>query len=163
MTFSTNFKSATPAKVTRAKQRTERKRLEDRHKAIVRKRDKRCRFPLCGCQRYKLACEVGHLVHKGMGGNPAGDRSTPSGMVYLCQHRHRRSRISIHAGTLRIEPLTDRGADGPLKWAVDGTSLPERVGTSGWVEVGRETAVGVLVPVSRSQRAILTELAKMTR
>lgn len=99
------------------RERTRQARKQERDaKAEVRRRDKTCRFPLCGCRRGGYALHVAHGTHKGMGGNPKGDRSTAAGMVLLCAPRHRESVLSIDRGTLRWEALTEAGADGPIRW-----------------------------------------------
>jgi hypothetical protein len=134
---------------------------EQREKAKVRKRDKGCRFPLCGCRRLGLRLEVAHGVlddpksqHKGMGGNPKGDRSDAKLMVLLCDHRHQFSVWSAHAGTLRAVARTADGFDGPVTWQV-------QQGDFGWVDVAYETAPSAL-DRDRTARGFLTELAKMT-
>jgi hypothetical protein len=124
---------------------------EQREKAKVRKRDKGCRFPMCGCRRLGLRIEVSHDRHKGMGGNPACDRSDAADMVQLCEHRHQHSQVSRHKGTLRSVPLSHRGYDGPVEWWV-------RLDDD-WRLVAIETAAGVL---GTCDRGILDELAKMT-
>lgn len=129
---------------------------ERKAKEQVRKRDKSCRFPMCQCKKYRRHSEVSHSVHKGMGGNPAGDRSTPSLMVLLCPFRHKENRYSIDRGLLKWEPLTDQGADGPIRWlmAVNDPREP-------WFCVARETAVQQWEKFTSQQRAQLTRLAEM--
>jgi hypothetical protein len=105
-------------------------RQERANKARARRRDRRCRFPLCPCAGYGLALEVSHLVHKGMGGDPTGERSQPEGMVLLCHWRHKESRWSIDKGTLRWRPLTDRGADGLIAWDIKAMGH--------WLELAKE-------------------------
>lgn len=127
---------------------------ERRHKDAVRKRDKTCRFPLCGCKKFRRHTEVSHAQHKGAGGNPAGDRSATGLMTLLCPFRHRENRVSLDKGTLRWRPLTDQGANGPIVW--------EEQATPGvWVELARERAVqelDVLAPAQRARLKILREM-----
>lgn len=149
-----HFKEGGSPKVARFKQRLARKSKEDEQKAAVRKRDKWCRFPLCGCRKYHLALHVSHQQHKGMGGNPNGERSTTSGMMYVCSARHRENRFAIDRGTVRWRALTKDGADGPVAWDVASGKT--------WKEVARERAVNHLEPLTEAQRAILLELAEMT-
>lgn len=147
-------------KVRRFIQRSERKLEEDKQMGKVRKRDKYCRFPLCGCKRFRLALHVSHQQHRGMGGNPAGDRTQPESMVYVCAARHRENPVSIDRGTLRWEPLTEAGANGPIAWHVK-----ERAGLitgSEWFLVAVETAPHVYEPLSPSQKSVLARLAEMT-
>lgn len=131
--------------------RRRRRDKEQDAKREVRRQDRYCRFPLCGCDRAKLQWEVAHLQHKGMGGNPAGDRSDPSRLIYLCTARHQTGLVSLHAGTLEIEPLTSDGTRGPCSFRI-------RQGDT-WVEVGREHALHEFDPFTPEQRRVLIELA----
>jgi hypothetical protein len=159
--------------------RTTRLSREERaHKDEARIRDKfRCRFPLCGCQRWldrplKKVLTVSHDKHKGMGGDPTGERSLPPGLVTLCKWRHQDGMISRHACNIRAIALTDRGNDGPVAWEILGMSLatlglPVAVAASlhvtadGWVEVAREKDIQQLEPLAPWQRLILERLAEM--
>jgi hypothetical protein len=89
------------------------KDAEDAEKQKVRRRDGYCRFPLCGCGKMRLRTEVSHSEHKGMGGNPAGDRSKADLMVLVCHRRHKDGRVAIDKGTLRWRALTARGRQRP--------------------------------------------------
>lgn len=129
---------------------------ERKAKEKVRDRDKRCRFPLCGCKKFRRHTEVSHSEHKGMGGNPAGDRSTSALMVLLCPFRHKENRYSIDRGLLKWEPLTDKGADGPIQWLMAQNDPREP-----WLIIARETAVQQIEKSTRTQRAHLTRLAEM--
>ncbi len=153
------------SKVTRGLKRESRQRDEDTEKAKVRKRDKRCRFPLCGCQRFKLRIEVSHSRHKGMGGNPAGDRSDASLMLLLCSARHKENRIAIDHGTLKWIPQTNAGANGPIAWLVDLQALGRHPNHTTkawpWALVAREASVGVFEAWSPFQREILEQLRQM--
>jgi hypothetical protein len=150
MAIVTNFKGDRPSgKVQRRLRTLERDNAEDRAKAEVRRRDKGCRFPGCGCRRMRLSLEVSHKEHKGAGGNPAGDRSAPELMVQVCRERHKANPFSIDRGTIAWEPVSKRaGANGQIVWRVDvallryymeGGRRPDSVRL---VEVARETAVG---------------------
>ena len=143
---------------------------ERTNKAIAKRRDHyRCRFPLCGCKRLGLRLdarlESSHDRHKGAGGNPAGDRSTPDGLITLCLHRHQDGAISRHKGTLRTRHLTDKGNDGPVAWDIDMNRVKHGVARgwrpAKWVEVAREKAVQVLDPPTPAQLALLERLAEM--
>lgn len=138
---------------------------EVRKKREVRLRDKYCRFPLCGCGKFKLALHVSHSIHKGMGGNPTGDRSDPALMVLVCSARHRENRVSIDKGTLRWEPLTERGADGLIRWLVDMTAVRGEHGEAQWLEVAHEASLKVprsYSPLGTLQRSTLETLSEMT-
>lgn len=161
-----------PSRTARTKlTRTEklaRRHAEDEEKRKVRRRDRTCRFPLCGCHTLRLRLEVAHIDHKGMGGNPEGDRSTADRMVYLCVHRHQDGRVSFHKGTLQAKPLTPDGFDGPVAWRVDAEVLFPGMyhyvhKSARWAEVGRESAPGVLEEglLTAQQRRVLEQLARM--
>lgn len=173
MSHQTFFKTGR-TKLRRDKRQTalDRKRDENANKAGVRRRDKTCRFPLCGCQKLgvsplKAFPEVSHNKHKGMGGNPDGDRSTTAGMVLLCKHRHQDGAISRHKGTLRVVFLTDRGFDGPVEWQIDLAAFMIYAHASGavaydtWFTLATETGIGTWKEFGPRQRDILRELAKM--
>lgn len=160
---------AKPKKGDGRRARKKRARLRDaaerKQKQVCRDRDGGCRFPLCGCRQYGVA-EVAHLKHKGMGGNPAGDRSVPELMICLCGWRHREGQISMHRETLTWEPLTDQGANGPVRWLVRGRTLFVPFVETGmlpseWWELARETAPGTLAPLNDGQRTALNYLARM--
>lgn len=137
------------------------KRQENTHKQIVRDRDVLCRFPLCPCQRFNLFCEVSHHFHKGIGGDPTGERSTPALMLLICNWRHKEARISIDKKSLRWEPVTFAGADGPIAWSVDlGVFSRGTFPVGTWVEVAREMHRGQLGPATAQAREILNILGK---
>lgn len=159
-----NFKTGVTSRVERRTKRAGEKTAEEKNKKKVRLRDKRCRFPLCGCKRLKIMAHVSHQRHKGSGGNPAGDRSQPSGMIYVCACRHRENVISIDRGTLRWRELEKgKGADGYIAWDIRRDELPShlREGRAEWVEIAREWRGGELMPLAGHQLAILQWLAKM--
>jgi len=140
----TFFKDAQPSmKVQRALRKRTRDDSEDAAKARVRRRDKGCRFPYCGCRQLGLALEVSHNEHKGMGGNPSGVRSNTALLMQLCRERHKANPFSVHNGTIAWEPLTSFGANGPVRWLVD-------------VRLLQHYAHGTVRPV----RAVLVEVAR---
>lgn len=154
--------SRTARKVAEWTARRDKERSERAEKAKVRRRDRICRFPLCGCGRLKLRLEVSHEVHKGMGSKD-GVSSAP-GMVLLCSHRHQHGAVSRHAGTLRARFLTGQGYDGPVAWDIDLRALRGLPGQSQeWVEVARETAPGRVGVLSERQSGLLRLLAEMER
>jgi len=158
--------SRTASKKRKCDQRMSRSLVEQKNKRSARARDKfKCRFPWCGCARIKLSIdarlEVSHDVHKGMGGNPSGDRSTTAGLITLCRHRHQDGRVSRHKGTLRTRYLTHRGNDGPVAWEVDLDAFSEPSMGARWFEVAREKAVQTLEPLTQQQEHVLRALAEM--
>lgn len=175
MTFTgPNWKpSRTARKLEEAATKKAAANLEDKAKAAVRRRDRGCRFPLCGCRKLGLglvaSAEVSHQKHKGMGGNPSGDRSTAAGMIQLCRHRHQDGVVSRHRGTLRIFPLNlEQGMDGPVAFCVDMKgaglyTLADNARGYAWRTLAHETRPGVLAPLEPWQRLILEELGRMER
>ena len=155
------------ARKAKLKVRRQRVTKERDAKADTRKRDKVCRFPLCGCRRIgeglKAFPEVSHTKHKGPGGDPTGKTSTTENLVLLCKWRHQDAPISRHKQTLRVVYLTDRGFDGPIAWEVDCNRLGSDSwqGSALWREVAREAAVGQWEPFEDWQREILVELSHM--
>lgn len=113
-----------PAKGSTLARRRRRRRLAHlivcTNMQLVRERDGKCRFPHCRCSDSSLTrMEVAHRsgFHRGMGGNPTGDRSTTPLMLYLCHFRHQDASFSLHRGTLRWTPVDDAvGADGCIVW-----------------------------------------------
>lgn len=165
----------TAMKIAKKKLRGRIRKHEDDQKSDVRKRDKVCRFPRCGCRRLgislKAFAEVSHDRHKGMGGNQDGSRSTAALMVYLCKHRHQDGRVSRHKGTARAVALSMAGYDGPVDWQIRAYIANEILGipvalrvqpeAELWASVGAEVAPGVLGPLERWQEEILSKLAEM--
>lgn len=160
------MKGEPSGKVLRRRRNDRLKRLENKHKNEVRIRDRRCRFPFCGCKRFGYALHVSHQQHKGMGGDPTGKRSARELMIYICVIRHREGKVSIDKGTLRWLPLTPAGSDSLVAWEVKQGVLPEHLqdGTGDyWVEVAREADTDLLSyePLTERQRAILAHLSGM--
>jgi len=163
------------AKVKRGKKREARADREDAKKIEVRLRDRYCRFPLCGCKRFQLTLtEVSHSKHKGMGGNPAEDRSDPESMVLLCDARHKANKFSVDRKTLRWRALTRSGSDGPIAWSIDTRELRnikrtpalihlaiENLPAGRWFELAVETGIHTYEPTSAEQSAILAWLRGM--
>jgi hypothetical protein len=163
MAHQTFFKEPKSPAVTRAQKRLTVKAKEDRAKTKVRQRDHFCRFPFCGCRKLGLRAEVSHRRHKGMGGNPAGDRSSTADLLLLCSARHKDNRLAVDRRTIRWEPLTERGADGPIEWFIDLRELPTHQSAmdQAWMRLAVETRPGVYERMSALQRSVLTFLATM--
>lgn len=98
-----------------------RKAAERREMQAALKRDgNRCRVPRCEFAVLNLVIEPAHQAHRGMGGNPAGDRTERKTVIALCKRHHR----LYDTARLDIEPLTAKVFDGPCDWydvATDGT------------------------------------------
>jgi hypothetical protein len=143
-------------------------------KQQVRLLDRYCRFPKCGCRRTGHATAVAHLKHKGMGGNPKGDRSKLYGLILLCAPRHREHPVSLDRGTLKITPTSMAGTRGACFWYVHYPSLqlpPQMIAawrggpnmTIEWFLLAHETAPHQFAPFTGEQLAVLAHLAAMTR
>jgi len=132
-----------PTAKARAKRARGLKAREHANKQLVRDRDEYCRFPLCRCRFRGDPLHVSHQRHKGMGGNPAGDRSVPWLMILLCAWRHREAPVSIDRGTLRWRAMSLKGASGPVAWDLQVSALgsavtfdiPAEAIADGWVTV----------------------------
>lgn len=79
--------------------------------AALKRDDHKCRNPKCGFKKaLKLPIDPAHVFqHRGMGGNPAGDRTAERKQIMaLCRGCHG----LVDAGELSIEPLTPDWCDG---------------------------------------------------
>lgn len=125
---------------------TRRKRVSDEQKAMqaALKRDgRKCRRPRCEFAPLKLTVDPCHMVHRGMGGNPKGDRTTRATVIALCRRHHGMYDKTDHARELRIEPLTPLDFDGVCEFY---ETNPE---TGKLEHVGTEKRIGVSVVVGR--------------
>ena len=151
--------SRTARKAAERQTKKDRRAQEDKEKLKVRLRDKGCRFPLCGCKKLGRRLEVSHHVHKGIGGNPAGDRSKADIMVQLCVDRHQFSNVSIHKGTLRPVFLTAEKFNGPIAWEVNVGAFLDAPDV--FEEVARESRRGQWEEFTERGRALLTILGAL--
>jgi len=157
-----HFKDGSSSKIERYKRRMDLKDKEDAEKQKVRRRDGYCRFPLCGCGKMKLRTEVSHSEHKGMGGNPAGDRSKADLMVLVCHRRHKDGRVAIDKGTLRWRALTARGSNGPIAWDIHRDMVhSRRASAKEWLTLAIETGPHSYQQMTAGQIEILKNLAEM--
>lgn len=53
-----------------------------------------------------------HMIHRGMGGNPKGDRTRLELIICLCRRHHQ----AYDSAQLVITCLSDAGANGPVKF-----------------------------------------------
>lgn len=122
----------TLAKDPRRRQRLSANRLVERQaKEDSKLRDGLCcRVPWCNYDGYAL--HSAHQKHKGMGGNPTGDRNTTAGLMTVCAMHHREGKFALDKGTLRYVALDPEAVcNGPVSWQakVEGR----------WLEVATET------------------------
>lgn len=150
------------ARAERDKVKQDVKDTESRNKSLVRKRDGSvCRFPRCACHQQRLAPEVAHVIPKASGGDH-GNRSGTDNLICLCKLRHKESRISIHAGTLRVEALTVKGMNDVVRWWVNVAVLADPYATEpGWQCVAEESQVRVLKPPTKQQGEWLRQIAEL--
>lgn len=104
------------ALLEREKRTAERKAFEDAVIAEAKKLDgNRCRWP----EKHKCRGELegAHVFqHRGMGGNPALDRTTVDAILTVCAWIHRRGPESIDGKQLKVEAETSQGTRGPLSF-----------------------------------------------
>lgn len=166
-----------PTAKRRASKRRKLDRAETANMRKVHKEDGYCRFPLCGCDHglgapnrtyLEVKPEVAHLEHRGMGGDPTGDRTQPDRLILLCNWRHKLSKFSLDRSGIKCEPLTDNGTRGRVAWLVQKHTLPisvtdeEIMLANGWIEVAVELSPHVFRPFTSEQLAVLRYLATMT-
>lgn len=93
---------------------------------------RRCRYPRC---KLRMVMHGSHLgKHRGMGGNPLGDRTTRDNIITQCAQHHQEFDLDL----IDIRPLTNQGADGPCEFY--------RWINGEWVFVGRERTIHLSEP-----------------
>lgn len=103
--------------------------------AALRRDERRCRRVRCPYMRHKPVVDPAHMVHRGMGGDPKGTRTTRATVISLCRVHHG----LYDTDKLRIFPLTPEDFDGPCDYHEQD---PE---TGEWRHIGTESRVGVSV------------------
>jgi hypothetical protein len=68
-----------------------------------------CRVPHCPYRAKKLPIDPAHQVHRGIGGDPKGTRTTRATVIALCRCCHG----AYDRGDLDIEAMTHLIFDGP--------------------------------------------------
>jgi hypothetical protein len=113
------------ALLARRERRAARVQSEQRAMRAAKTRDKhRCRVPRCEFARKDMPIDACHLTHRGMGGNPSGDRTTRDQVVSLCRIHHG----LLDRGVMGIHAETSLLADGALSFFFtdDGSFRRER-------------------------------------
>jgi hypothetical protein len=78
--------------------------------------ERKCRVPRCEYAGRKLPIDPCHKIHRGIGGNPKGDRTTLETLIALCRVHHG----EYDHGELEIDEQTPKGFRGPCDYyAVD--------------------------------------------
>lgn len=94
----------------------ERKLAERKVMDEARRRDQQfrggCAWPCCEYRPKKLRIDVAHERHRGMGGNPDGDRTTRQTLLSYCVIHHKL--YDLHQ--IDHQPMTDQGTDGELAY-----------------------------------------------
>lgn len=84
---------------------------EQREMQAALKRDERkCRVPRCEFAPKKLPVDPCHLIHRGSGGNPSGDRTRRDLIFAACRVHHG----MYDAAQIDVRPQTSKGTDGPM-------------------------------------------------
>lgn len=103
------------ALIARRQRRLERVDAEQKVMRAAKKRDgDKCRNPRCSFKRLKLPVDACHVFqHRGMGGNPEGDRTAETRLILsACRGCHG----LLDSGELSIEPMGVEWCDGPVAW-----------------------------------------------
>lgn len=130
-TFPVVRRNETLAKGPSAKQQRQAKQRRVRSIESKGKRDARLRDGAEYCRLFGDQCiyvgwhgvdyEGCHVDHKGIGGDH-GARSTSANIIRGC-NKHHRGEYSLHSKHLRVEFLTARGCNGPVRvWQREDTS-----------------------------------------
>lgn len=121
----------------REKKRAEIETAEEAAKKEAKLRDGfRCRWPVQ--HKCRGILEGVHIFEDKKMGGDHGRLSHTSELMALCGWLHRLGPVSIHGKTAKVEPETERGADGPCAFYSRATVHDD------WTCVGVEVAIGVL-------------------
>jgi hypothetical protein len=101
--------------VLASRERTAARKLHERKVMDeARRRDQQmragCAWPHCEYRPKRLRIEVAHERHRGMGGDPSGERTTRDTLLSYCVIHHRLYDLD----EIDHEPITDQGTDGLL-------------------------------------------------
>lgn len=96
------------ARVRRGRTKAERREMD----AALDRDGRRCRVPSCT----GTPIDPCHLVHRGMGGNPTGTRTTRATIISLCRPHHDQYDRKTAYPWLDIEPLTGKKFSGPCSY-----------------------------------------------
>jgi len=91
----------------RTKRATTVKAEQAEMQAALKRDGRKCRVPACQYMAQNLPIDACHLRHRGMGGNPARDRTTRQQIISLCRIHHGQ----MDAGELVVYPMTEAGTD----------------------------------------------------
>jgi hypothetical protein len=84
--------------------------------AALKRDERKCRVPRCEYAGRKLPIDPCHQTHRGMGGDPTGNRTMQATIISLCRIHHG----MYDRGTLDIEHVTaSQQFDGPCAFYVE--------------------------------------------
>ena len=100
------------ATLARRQRRVDLVKHEQREMAAAKRRDRGCRWPGCTMvKKFRLALHACHsMQHRGMGGNPSGDRTRRDQLITFCAWHHG----LFDRAFIDVQPRTGRGTDGPV-------------------------------------------------
>lgn len=101
--------------------------------ACLRLDEHKCRIPRCEYASRKLPIDPCHKVHRGMGGNPKGDRTTLPTLIALCRCHH----DDYDHGRVEIDELTPQGFRGRCDYYAVNVETGERT------HIGSDKVIGV--------------------
>lgn len=101
----------------RRKKRAELDAAEDKIMQAALARDLRtCRFPKCPFAKKGMVIDPAHfLQHRGMGGDPSGERTQRTGQIVALCRRHHDALDKYDEIEIQVMDSA-READGPLAW-----------------------------------------------
>lgn len=114
----------TPRRILKARRKRQAAKVVKSVRAQCVERDGYCRFETFpyGCNGPSEWAHLGEKKRYKTRGMSAEVRHTTAGSLMLCRRHHH---AYDRAHTLRIVPLTSKGADGPLQFDVHGTTYAE--------------------------------------
>lgn len=102
----------------------------------VRLDEHRCRVPRCPFMSRKPKIDPCHVQHRGMGGDPTGERTTVDSIIALCRPHHGQ----YDTGLLDFQPVDGQGGTRVAQHWYRRTSLDEP-----WEHFATESTIGVSV------------------
>jgi hypothetical protein len=120
----------------RAKTAAEKAHEQREMQAALKRDERKCRVPRCEYTPRKLPIDPCHLQHRGMGGDPSGERTTRATVISLCRVHHGLYDKGIE---FDIKPHTAQQFDGPCDFL--------RVVDGKWEVFASEKTIGVSVAV----------------
>lgn len=127
------------ALIERKERRADAVAAEQKEMQAALKRDQhKCRWPGCSGKHrgLTLPIDAAHQRHRGLGGDPSGERTTRQTVLALCRRCHG----LWDACLTDIRPLTGDGFDGPVAF------YTQDMESGLMVHIASETTIGVSEP-----------------